>query len=95
VVHRTALDAVAVQRVVRRNLQTAGGQVLTVREQRSKRDAMADPQLLEKGTPYNGKAAVFSSQSPRLSSNDPIETAPTTRPVHPHTSSFGAVPIGI
>jgi hypothetical protein len=34
---------VAVQRVVRRNLQTAGGQVLTVREQRSKRDAMADP----------------------------------------------------
>jgi hypothetical protein len=38
VVHRTALDAVAVQRVVRRNVQTAGGQVLTVREQRSKRE---------------------------------------------------------
>jgi hypothetical protein len=47
------------------------------------------------GTPYNGKAAVFSSQRQRLSSNDPIETAPTTRPVHPHTSSFGEVPIGI
>jgi hypothetical protein len=30
----------------------------------------------------------------RLSSNDPIETAPTIRPVYPHTSSFGAVPIG-
>jgi hypothetical protein len=43
VVHRTALDAVAVQRVVRRNVPTAGGQVLTVREQRSKRDAMAAP----------------------------------------------------
>jgi hypothetical protein len=29
----------------------------------------------------------------RLSSNDPIETAPTTRPRLPTTSSFGAVPI--
>src|ERR1035437_5612129 len=41
-----------------------------------------------------GRTRWLDQTRQRLSSNDPIETAPTTRPVHPHTSSFGAVPIG-